>query len=169
MSYPVRQAEARKKEESKYGNISSVQILRGGHESGGLGSRWVVLCPLRGKYGGKLQPGAGRVGVHAPAVGTGAGLATSDESCVAHLDYLPPWRGQVVPESRLDLPGWCPSFPSWRRWRLPSGGRWLDRRKIQSSEVSNGPNSLGWKDRAHRVQCCFVPAVLGFAFNTTYR
>ena len=135
MSYPDRQADARKKEESKYGNISSVQILRGGHESGGLGSRWVVLCPLRGKHGGNLQQGAGRVGVHAPAVGTGAGLATCHESCVAHLDYLPPWLGQVVPESRLDLPGWCPSFPSWRRLRLPSGGRWRDRRKIQNSEV----------------------------------
>jgi hypothetical protein len=152
MSYPVRQADARKKEESKNGNISSVQILRGGHESGGLGSRWVVLCPLRGEYGGKLQPGAGRFSVFAAAVGTGAGLATSHESCVVRLDYLPPWRGQVVPESRLDLPGWCPSFPSWRRLRLPSGGRWHDRRKIQSSEVNDGPNGLGWRRRAQNVQ-----------------
>jgi len=54
MSYPIRQAGARKKEKSKYGNISSVQILRGGHESGGLGSHRVVLRPLRGKYGGNL-------------------------------------------------------------------------------------------------------------------
>ena len=75
MSYPVRQAEARKKEESKDGNISSVPILRGGHESGGLGSRPGLLCPLRGKYGGKLQPGAGRFSVLAPPAGTGAGLA----------------------------------------------------------------------------------------------
>ena len=77
MSYPIRQAGARKKEELRYGNISSVQILRGGHESGGLGSRRFVLCPLRGKYGWNLESGAGRVGVFAPAVGTGAGLETS--------------------------------------------------------------------------------------------
>ena len=76
MSYPVRQAEARKKEESKYGNISSVPSLRGGHESGGLGSRPGVLRPLWGKYGGNLEPRAGRFSVFAPPAGTGAGLAT---------------------------------------------------------------------------------------------
>jgi len=96
MSYPMRQAEARKKEESKYGNISAVQILRGGHESGGLGSRRVVLRPLRGKYGGKLQPGAGRVGVFAPAVGTGAGLATCDQSCVASWGHWLPLPEQAA-------------------------------------------------------------------------
>jgi hypothetical protein len=100
MSYPVRQAEARKKEESKYGNISSVQILRGGHESGGLGSRRFILCPLRGKYGGKLQPGAGRVGVHAPAVGTGGGLATCDQSCVACWGCWRLWQELVARASR---------------------------------------------------------------------
>ncbi len=135
MSYPVRQADARKKEESKYGNISSVQILRGGHESGRLGGHRFVLRSLWGNDRRNDPPGAGRFSVFAAAVGTGAGLATSHESCVVRLDYLPPWRGQVVPESRLDLPGWCPSFPSWRRLRLPSGGRWRDRRKIQNSEV----------------------------------
>lgn len=123
MSYPIGQADARKKEESKYGNISSVQILRGGHESGGLGSRRGLLCPLWGNDRRNDPPRAGRFGVFAPAVGTGAGLATGRESCVALLDYLPLWRGQVVPESRLDLPGWCPSYPSWRRSRLPFGGR----------------------------------------------
>ena len=157
MSYPVRQAGARKKEESKYGNISSVQILRGGHESGGLGSRRVVLCSLWGNDRRNDPPGAGRFSVFAAAVGTGAGLATSHESCVVRLDYLPPWRGQVVPESRLDLPGWCPSFPSWRRLRLPSGGRLRDRRKIRSSEVNNGPNGLVWWGRAHKLQGYLVP------------
>ena len=157
MSYPVRQAEARKKEESKYGNISSVQILRGGHESGGLGSRRVVLRPLRGNNRRNDSPWAGRFGVFAAAVGTGVGLATSHESCVVRLDYLLPWRGQAVPESRLDLPGWCPSCPSWRRLRLPSGGRWRDRRKIRSSEVNNGPNGLVWWGRAHKVQGYLVP------------
>ena len=100
MSYPVRQAEARKKEESKYGNISSVQILRGGHESGGLGSHRVVLRSLRGKYGGKLQPGAGRVGVFAPAVGTGAGLEASRNPCVACWGSWRLWRALVAQASR---------------------------------------------------------------------
>ena len=100
MSYPVRQAGARKKEESKYGNISSVQILRGGHESGGLGSHGVVLRPLRGKYGGNLQPGAGRASVVAPPVGTGAGLETSRKPCVACWGCLRPWQVQVAQESR---------------------------------------------------------------------
>ena len=100
MSYPVRQAGARKKEESKYGNISSVQILRGGHESGGLGSHRVVLRPLRGKHGGKLQPGAGRVGVHAPAVGTGAGLETSRKPCVVCWGSWRLWRALVAQASR---------------------------------------------------------------------
>jgi hypothetical protein len=100
MSYPLRQADARKKEESKYGNISSVQILRGGHESGGLGSRWFVLCPLRGNHRGNLQPGAGRVGVLAPAVGTGAGLETRRKPCVACWGYLRLWQVQVAQASR---------------------------------------------------------------------
>ena len=52
MSYPARQAEARKKEESKYGNISSVPILRGGHESGGLGSRPGRVVPTVGENTG---------------------------------------------------------------------------------------------------------------------
>jgi hypothetical protein len=89
-----------KKEESKHGNISSVQILRGGHESGGLGSRRFVLLPLRGKYGGKLQSWAGRVGVLAPAVGTGAGLETSRNPCVACWGYLRLWQVQVAQASR---------------------------------------------------------------------
>jgi hypothetical protein len=158
MSYPVMQADARKREELKYGNISSVQILRGGHESGRLGGHRFVLRSLWGNDRRSDPPRAGRFSVFAAAVGTGAGLATSHESCVVRLDYLPPWRGQVVPESPLDLPGWCPSFPSWRRLRLPSGGRWRDRRKIRSSEVNNGPNGhtqIG--DRIH------------LALNTTYR
>jgi len=152
MSYPDRQADARKKEESKYGNISSVQILRGGYESGRLGGHRFVLRSLWGNDRRNDPPGAGRFSVFAAAVGTGDGLATSHESCVVRLDYLPPWRGQVVPESRLDLPGWCPSFPSWRRLRLHSGGRWHDRRKIQSSEVNNGPNGLNWRRRAQKVR-----------------
>jgi hypothetical protein len=100
MSYPIRQAGTRKKEKWKYGNISSVQILRGGHESGRLGSRWVVLCPLRGKHGGNLQQGAGRVGVHAPAVGTGAGLEASRKPCVACWGCLRLWQVQVAQASR---------------------------------------------------------------------
>ena len=76
MSYPVRQSEARKKEESKYGIINSVPILRGGHESGGLGSRPGLLLPLWGEHGGNFEPGAGRFSVLAPPAGTGAGLAT---------------------------------------------------------------------------------------------
>ena len=76
MSYPVGQAEARKKEESKHGILNSVPSLRGGHESGGLGSRPFVLCPLWGKYGRNLDPGAGRFSVLAPPARTGAGLAT---------------------------------------------------------------------------------------------
>ena len=100
MSYPVRQAGARKKEKSKYGNISSVQNLRGGHESGGLGSHRVVLRPLRGKYGGKLQPGAGLVGVFAPAVGTGAGLETSRKPCVACWGFWRLWQEPVAQASR---------------------------------------------------------------------
>ena len=76
MSYPVRHAGARKKEESKNGIINSVPSLRGGHESGGLGSRPGVLRPLWGKYGRSLDPGAGRFSVLAPPAGTGAGLAT---------------------------------------------------------------------------------------------
>ena len=152
MSYPVRQADARKKEESKYGNISSVQILRGGHESGRLGGHRFVLRSLWGNDRRNDPPRAGRFSVFAAAVGTGVGLATSHESCVVRLDYLLPWRGQAVLESRLDLPGWCPSCPSWRRLRLPSGGRWHDRRKIQSSEVNNGPNGLSWRRRAQKVR-----------------
>jgi hypothetical protein len=89
-----------KRRNRKYGNISSVQILRGGHESGGLGSHRVVLRPLRGKYGGKLQPGAGRVGVFAPAVGTGAGLETSRKPCVACWGCLRLWQVQVAQASR---------------------------------------------------------------------
>jgi hypothetical protein len=96
MSYPVRQAEARKKEESKYGNISSVQILRGGHKSGGLGSHRFMLCPLRGNNRRNDSPGAGRVGVFAPAVGTGAGLATCDQSCVAFWGHWLPLPEQAA-------------------------------------------------------------------------
>jgi hypothetical protein len=96
MSYPVRQAEARKKEEFKYGNISSVQILRGGHESGGLGSRRVVLRPLRGNSRRNDSPWAGRVGVFAAAVGTGAGLATCDQSCVASWGHWLPLPEQAA-------------------------------------------------------------------------
>jgi hypothetical protein len=88
------------KRRNQYGNISSVQILRGGHESGGLGGRRVVLRPLRGKYGGKLQPGAGRVGVFAPAVGTGAGLETSRKPCVACWGFWRLWQGLVAQASR---------------------------------------------------------------------
>ncbi len=100
MSYPVRQADARKKEESKYGNISSVPILRGGHEPGGLGSRRVMLCPLRGNDGGKLQPGAGGVGGFAPAVRAGGGLETSRKPCVAFWGCWRPWRERVAQASR---------------------------------------------------------------------
>jgi len=96
MSYPLRQDDARKKEKPKYGNISSVQILRGGHESGGLGSLWFVLCPLRGNHGGNLQPGAGRVDVLAPAVGTGAGLETRCKPCVACWGSWRLWQELVA-------------------------------------------------------------------------
>ena len=157
MSYPARQAGARKKEKSKYGNISSVQILWGGYESGGLGSRRGLLCPLWGNNRRNYQSWHGCAGGFTATAGTGAGLATGHESCVALLDYLPLWRGQVVLESRLDLPGWCPSFPSWRRLRLPSGGRWHDRPKIQSSEVNDGANGLGWRRLAHKVQGYILP------------
>ena len=96
MSYPIRQAEARKKEESKYGNISSVQILRGGHESGGLGSRRVGLRPLRGNNWRNDSPWAGRFGVFTAAVGTGAGLATCDQSCVASWGHWLPLPEQAA-------------------------------------------------------------------------
>ncbi|NDB95469.1 MAG: hypothetical protein EBZ78_04850 [Verrucomicrobia bacterium] len=77
---------AQEKKEVTNGNIDALPILRGGHQPGGLGSRRVVLCPLRGNYGRNLQPGSGRVGVFAAPVGTGAGLEAGHESCVVRWD-----------------------------------------------------------------------------------
>jgi len=89
MSYPVCQDRARKKEDT-YGNIDALPILRGGQQPGGLGSRWGMLCPLRGNDRRNNQSWAGRAGGVTSTSGTGAGLATGYESCVVRLDYLPP-------------------------------------------------------------------------------
>jgi len=144
MSYPKCQDRARKKEDT-YGNIDALPILRRGQQPGGLGSRRGLLCPLWGNDRRNIYSWAGRAGGVTSTVGTGAGLATSHESCVVRLDCLPPWRGPVVPESRLDVRGWCRSFLSWQRSRLPSGGRWRVRRKITNLVGNGAPNSLGWK------------------------
>ena len=122
MSYPSRQDGARKKEVTN-GNIDALPILRGGHQPGGLGSRRVPLHPLRGNHGRNHQPGAGRIGVFAPPVGTGAGLATGCESCVVRLPWCPPLWGPDSRGSVWGAPGRCRSFPFSLPFQLHSGGK----------------------------------------------
>jgi hypothetical protein len=125
MSYPQCQDSARKKEETKHGNINALSILRGGHQPSGLGSKWSLLWSLRGKNRGKSTPRVGGVGGAEETIGVGSGLEARDKSCVVLWGYWRLWREPVVLAFASDLLGPCLSYRFYRRWQLPFGGRWL--------------------------------------------
>jgi len=122
MSYPNGQDGTRKKEITN-GNIDALQVLRGRHQPGGLGSRWGMLRPLRGNYGGNFQPWAGRIGVFAPPVGAGAGHATGYKPCVVRSLWYPPLWGPGSRGSVWGALGRCRSFPFSLPFQLYSGGK----------------------------------------------
>ena len=124
MSYPRCQDSARKKEETKHGNINALSILRGGHEPSGLGGQWSLLWSLRGKNGRKSAPGVRGVGFPAKTIRTGSGLEARDKSCVVRWGYWRRWREPVAPVFVLVALGRCLSCRFYRRWRRRSGGRW---------------------------------------------
>jgi hypothetical protein len=124
MSYPRCQDSARKKEETKHGNINALSILRGGHEPSGLGGQWSLLWSLRGKNGRKSAAGVGGAGVAEKAIGVGSGLEARDKSCVVRWGYWRRWRELAVRAFVLVVLGPCLSCRFYRRWRLPFGGRW---------------------------------------------
>ena len=124
MSYPRCQDSARKKEETKHGNINALSILRGGHEPSGLGGQWSLLWSLRGKNRRKSTPGVGGAGLAQTAIGVGSGLEAKDKSCVVRWGYWRRWREPAVRVFVLVVLGPCLSCRFYRRWRLPFGGRW---------------------------------------------
>jgi hypothetical protein len=129
MSYPRCQDCARKKEETKHGNINALSILRGGYEPSGLGSQWSLLWSLRGKHGGKSAAGVGGVGLAEETIGVGSGLEAKDKSCVVRWGCWRRWRELAVRVFAWVVLGRCLSCRFYRRWRLLFGGRWREWRE----------------------------------------
>ena len=115
MSYPRCQDSARKKEETKHGNINALSILRGGHEPSGLGRERSVLWSLRGKNRRKSAAGVRGAGLAEEAIGVGSGLEARDKSCVVRWGYWRRWRELAVRVFVLVVPGRCLSCRFCRR------------------------------------------------------